>query len=110
MLGFARIYFLIFGLATIAGGVSGYVIAGSKPSIIAGGVAGLLLILGGVLLSRVGGAYMGGLALSLLVSLALAGRFIPALVSGKLNPAAYMVPLSVVGVCAAAVLLFRPER
>ena len=43
---------------------------------------------------------------NLLVSLALLGRFLPSLFRGKLNPAAYVVPLSIVGVVFALMLLF----
>ncbi|MGH8099740.1 MAG: TMEM14 family protein, partial [Chthoniobacterales bacterium] len=38
----AKIYFLIFGVLTIAGGIIGYVKAGSTPSIIAGSITGIL--------------------------------------------------------------------
>ncbi len=110
LLSFARIYFLLFGLATIAGGASAYLLKGSKASIIAGSIVGLLLIVGSLLLRRVGGAYTVGLALSMLLSLMLAGQFSAALFVGRLNPALYMVPLSIVGICTAALLLFRPER
>jgi len=39
----AKIYFIIFGLLTIAGGVVGYVKADSVASIIAGSITGVLL-------------------------------------------------------------------
>jgi uncharacterized membrane protein (UPF0136 family) len=35
-MGATKIYFIIFGVLTIAGGIIGYVKAGSVPSIIAG--------------------------------------------------------------------------
>ena len=89
------VYFLVFGLLTLVGGVMGYVKAGSLPSLIAGSVAGLLLILGDLL--AFGNYRKVGATLLLLVSLLLLGRFAPSLLKGKLNPAAYIVPLSVVG-------------
>jgi len=46
----AKIYFLIFGVLTIAGGIIGYVKAGSTPSIIAGSITGILLLIGAWLL------------------------------------------------------------
>ena len=44
----AKIYFMIFGLLTIVGGVMGYVKAGSTASIIAGGISGIALIVDAV--------------------------------------------------------------
>ena len=50
MFGPTKIYFIIFGLLTIAGGVMGYVKAGSTVSLIAGSISGLLLLLAAFLL------------------------------------------------------------
>ncbi|MBV9128058.1 MAG: TMEM14 family protein, partial [Verrucomicrobia bacterium] len=41
---FAKIYFLVFGLITIASGLTGFFKAGSKASLIAGGILGVLLL------------------------------------------------------------------
>ncbi|MDB6147845.1 MAG: hypothetical protein JWO45_1509 [Spartobacteria bacterium] len=49
-MGVAKIYFLVFGLLTIAGGIMGYVKAGSTASIIAGSLTGILLIVAGQVL------------------------------------------------------------
>jgi uncharacterized membrane protein (UPF0136 family) len=49
-MGPAKIYFIIFGFLTIAGGVVGYVKAGSLPSIIAGSITGVLLLVAAFLL------------------------------------------------------------
>lgn len=98
-----KVFFLFFGVITLVGGVMGYVKARSTASLVAGGVSGLLLIVGALLIPR---AWQAGLILDGLVSLALLGRFAPALFRGKLNPAAYVVPLALVGVVLAAVLLF----
>src|SRR5215468_3738152 len=46
----AKIYFIIFGLLTIAGGIVGYVKAGSAASIIAGAITGILLLVAAFLL------------------------------------------------------------
>ena len=89
----ARIYLYVFGALTIAGGVIGFVKAKSKASLIAGGIAGALLV---------GAAWLGGrngIILGLIVSLALAGRFVGAYrKSKKVMPAGLMALLSVIGV------------
>ena len=48
----AKIYFIVFGLLTIAGGIVGYVKAGSVASIIAGGITGVLLLVAYLILRR----------------------------------------------------------
>jgi uncharacterized membrane protein (UPF0136 family) len=96
MIGPAKIYFIIFGLLTIAGGVMGYVKAGSMPSLIAGSVSGVLLLLAAFLLP---GNVVAGLALGAIVSILLAGRFLPAFIkTGSFMPAGMMAILSVVGI------------
>jgi len=96
MIGPAKIYFLIFGLLTILGGVMGYVRAGSTASIIAGSVSGILLLAAAFLLPN---NVVVGLVLAGLVSILLAGRFLPAfLKTGSLMPAGLMAVLSVIGV------------
>jgi uncharacterized membrane protein (UPF0136 family) len=101
MIGPAKIYFIIFGLLTIVGGVMGYVKAGSTASIIAGSVSGILLLLAAFLLP---GNLAVGLALAAVVSVALAGRFIPAFIkTGHLMPAGLMSVLSVIGLIVAIV-------
>ena len=96
MIGPAKIYFLIFGLLTILGGVMGYVRAGSTASIIAGSVSGILLLVAAFLLPN---NVAVGLMLAGLVSILLAGRFLPAfLKTGSLMPAGMMAALSVIGV------------
>ena len=65
MLGPAKIYFIIFGLLTIVGGVIGYVRAGSMASIIAGSISGILLLVAAFLLP---GNVVAGLAIAAVVS------------------------------------------
>jgi uncharacterized membrane protein (UPF0136 family) len=96
MLGAARIFFIVFGLLTIAGGIVGYVKAGSVASIIAGSISGLLLLAGALLLPQHRAA---GLIIALIVSLLLAGQFIPKFFhTSKMMPAGLMALLSVVGI------------
>ena len=96
MLGPAKIYLIIFGILTIAGGVIGYVNKGSLPSIIAGSISGILLLAAAFLLPQ---HLVAGLALGLLVSLLLAGQFLPKFIrSGQAMPAGMMSVLSVVGI------------
>ena len=101
MIGPAKIYFIIFGLLTIIGGVIGYVRAGSTASIIAGSVSGILLLVAAFLLPN---NALAGLALAVVVSILLAGRFVPAfLKSGDFMPAGMMSILSVIGIIMALV-------
>lgn len=96
MIGPAKIYFILFGLLTIVGGVIGYVKAGSMASIIAGAISGIALIVAAWLLPE---NIALGLIIAGVISIALAGRFIPAFMkTGKVMPAGLMAILSVVGV------------
>src|SRR5256885_16978316 len=96
-----RLYFLIFGALTIVGGVIGYVKAGSVPSIIAGAITGVLLLIAGYILPEHRAA---GLITAFVVSLLLAAQFVPKLVrTGKMMPAGLMSILSVIGLIVAIV-------
>jgi uncharacterized membrane protein (UPF0136 family) len=99
MIGAARIYFIIFGVLTIVGGIIGYVSKGSVASIIAGSISGLLLLTGALLLPNYA---VAGLAIDLIVSLLLAGQFVPKFIqTGKAMPAGMMSILSVIGILTA---------
>jgi uncharacterized membrane protein (UPF0136 family) len=101
MIGPAKIYFIIFGVLTIVGGVIGYMKAGSAASIIAGAISGLALLLAAYLLP--GNAPLG-LGIAGIVSIALAVKFIPAFMNtGKVMPVGLMSVLSVIGVIMAIV-------
>jgi uncharacterized membrane protein (UPF0136 family) len=100
-MGAAKIYFIVFGILTIAGGVIGYVKAGSMPSIIAGSISGILLLVAAFLLPD---HRLAGLAIGLIVSLLLAGQFIPKFIrTGKVMPAGMMSILSAIGIIMAIV-------
>ena len=96
-----QLYFLIFGALTIVGGIIGYVKAGSVPSIIAGAITGVLLLIAGWILP---GNRTVGLAMALIVSVLLAVQFVPKLIrTGKMMPAGLMSILSVIGIVVAIV-------
>ena len=97
----AKIYFIVFGILTIAGGIVGYVKAGSVASIIAGSIAGVLLLVGAFLLPEYRAA---GLTTALIISLLLAAYFIRKFSqTGIVMPAGIMSLLSVIGIIAAIV-------
>ncbi len=75
MIDVTKIYYLVFGILTILGGVIGFVKAKSRASLIAGGSTGLLLVVSSIVIMA--GRTNIGLMLGLLVSVALAGQFIP---------------------------------
>ncbi|MDQ2919342.1 MAG: TMEM14 family protein [Verrucomicrobiota bacterium] len=101
MIGPAKIYFIIFGLLTIAGGVMGFVKAGSTASIIAGSISGILLLLAAFLLPQ---QLAVALIIAAAVSILLAARFLPAfLKTGKMMPAGLMAILSLIGIVVAIV-------
>jgi uncharacterized membrane protein (UPF0136 family) len=98
----AKIYFVVFGILTIAGGVIGYAKAGSVASIVAGSVTGVLLVVAAFLLPEHRAI---GLATAFLISLLLAAQFVPKLIrTGRVMPAGMMSILSVIGVIAAIIV------
>jgi uncharacterized membrane protein (UPF0136 family) len=105
MIGAAKIYFIIFGILTIAGGIIGYVKAGSTASIIAGSISGVLLVLAGWLMPEHRAA---GLVVALVVSLLLAAQFIPKFFrTFKVMPAGLMSVLSAIGIIVAIAAWLR---
>jgi uncharacterized membrane protein (UPF0136 family) len=105
MLGAAKVYFIIYGLLTIAGGIVGYVKAGSVISIIAGSISGLLLLVAAFLLPD---HKTAGLIVGLVVSVLLAGQFVPKFFSThKVMPAGLMSVLSVIGIVVAIAAWLR---
>lgn len=101
MIAAAKIYFIVFGVLTILGGIMGYAKAGSTASIIAGSISGILLLVGAFLLPA---NLVAGLAITLIVSVLLAGRFVPNFIkTGHVMPAGMMSLLSVIGIVMALV-------
>ncbi|HEY7001207.1 MAG TPA: TMEM14 family protein [Candidatus Udaeobacter sp.] len=97
----AKIYFIVFGVLTVVGGIVGYVKAGSVASIIAGSITGVLLLVAAFLLPE---HRVIGLATAFIVSLLLAAQFVPKFIrTGRAMPAGMMCILSVIGIIAAIV-------
>jgi len=97
----AKIYFIAFGVLTIAGGIVGYAKAGSVASIVAGSITGILLLVAAFLLPQHRAI---GLATAFIISLLLAAQFVPKFIrTGRVMPAGMMAILSVIGLVAAIV-------
>lgn len=97
----AKIYFVIFGILTTAGGIVGYVKAGSVASVIAGAITGVLLLTAAFLLPEHRAI---GLATALVVSLLLAAQFVPKFLrTGRVMPAGVMSVLAAIGIIVAIV-------
>lgn len=106
MIDIARLFYFIFGLITLVGGVQAFLSVGSKASLIAGGISGLLLLVAGWLVQTQ--KTMPGLILGLVITLGLAGRFLPKfLKDGSWWPAGVEGILGVVGVVITVVALIK---
>ncbi len=105
MLDITRVYYILFGVLAATGGIIGYVRAGSKASIIAGVLSGVLLCIVAFLLrSHSSYALVGGL----IVSVLLASRFVPAFITkGGFMPAGLMSILSVVAIVLTLLCWFK---
>lgn len=88
---------IIYGLLTLAGGIMGYVKAGSTASLMAGGISGILILVCAMLYLQKKPLGLYGLTV---LSLALAGWFgLKFSQSGAIMPAGMMVALSVLNLC-----------
>ncbi|HEY3900264.1 MAG TPA: TMEM14 family protein [Chthoniobacter sp.] len=67
-----EIFYYVFGLITLIGGIQAFIGVKSKASLIAGGISGLLLLAAGFMAMGTLGPILG-----LIVCLALSGRFLP---------------------------------
>ncbi|MGA3172605.1 MAG: TMEM14 family protein [Chthoniobacteraceae bacterium] len=91
-----KVYYLIFAILTIIGGIMGYVKAKSTASIIAGGVSGIILIAASLLLPE---HPLKAEVSALCVSVLLAGKFVPDFVHKKaFVPGGLMAVLSLASV------------
>lgn len=88
---------LIYGILVAAGGIMGYARAKSAPSLIAGGISGLILIGAAVAMMR--GAYQVGWWLALIIALLLLVNFGYRSLSGfKMMPGGLMIILSLIAI------------
>jgi uncharacterized membrane protein (UPF0136 family) len=96
-------YYIFFGFLARVGGALGYARAKSVPSVVAGGIAGALLVLAG-LIGRGPAAHW----LALIVSLVLLAYFLPSyLRKRKAMPAIPMILLSLLCIALTAVHWFK---
>ena len=88
---------LVYGILVTAGGFMGYARAKSVPSLIAGGLSGLVLI--GAAVAMLRGAYQTGWWLALIVALLLLANFGVRSLSGfKMMPGGLMIILSLIAI------------
>ena len=91
-----KVYYVMFGILTLVGGIMGYVKAHSAPSLIAGVICGILLFLAAFLMTA---SLNGSLVLGLLVSISVAGKFVPdSLHKRALFPGGLMAILSMISI------------
>lgn len=102
------LYQMIFGLITLVGGIIGFV-AGSSVSLIAGGIAGFILIFTGLRLQK---GWRPGLYVALIVALVLAGNFGRSYFvgEGKFMPGGLMIILSAISVLLVILVLVQPKE
>ena len=104
MISFAKFYYLIFGLLTIVGGYMGFR-AGHSASLIAGGISGALLLVASFLIP---GKLQVAFVIGLIVSVALAGKFLPAFIEKKaIFPAGVMALLSIISLVVTLLAWYR---
>ena len=107
MLELTKNYYFIFGALTILGGVIGFVKAGSRASLIAGGVSGALILVAARLMMK-DSTVQAGLILGLVLSALLEMRFLPAFVKTKKPmPAGMMAVLSMIGTVLSVLALVK---
>ncbi len=106
MIDLTRLFYYLFGLITLIGGVQAFLSVGSKASLIAGGISGLLLLVAGFLMQS--GKTTPGLILGLVITLGLAGRFLPKFFKdGSWWPAGVEGWLGLVGLILSVVALVK---
>lgn len=91
-----KVYYLVFALLTILGGIMGYVKAKSVISIVSGTISGVILIVASLMLPE---HPISSGVIGLCVSVLLAGKFVPDFVHKKaFVPAGLMAILSVASI------------
>lgn len=106
MLVYLKAFYIFFGVLTLVGGLMGYLKAKSVMSLVAGALLGGLLLLAAALL---GPEENKPLFIGLVASLAIAGKFIPDLITKRtLFPAGIMAVLSAISI-ALTILVWYPD-
>jgi uncharacterized membrane protein (UPF0136 family) len=91
-----KAYYVIFALLTLVGGIIGFVKSKSLVSILAGSVSGVLLVAASFMLP---GRPIRAYVIGLLVSVLLAGKFVPDFIHKKaIVPGGLMAVLSLAGI------------
>jgi uncharacterized membrane protein (UPF0136 family) len=86
---------LIFAILVAAGGVMGYIRAGSTASLVAGAISGILLAGSAIAMMR--GAYQAGWWVALVVTILLLARFgMAALKEFKMMPGGMVIIMSLI--------------
>jgi uncharacterized membrane protein (UPF0136 family) len=99
----SAILLLIYGVLVGAGGVLGYVKAGSRPSLVSGSAFCIIIILGAILALQ---GWRGGIVLDLLAALLVLLLFIYRLsATGKKMPAVPVILLSALAILVAVLAL-----
>jgi uncharacterized membrane protein (UPF0136 family) len=104
------LYEMLFGVVTLVGGIIGYLAAGSWISLVAGLVAGLILITAALSLQK---GSRSALWVEMIVSLALLGQFGRQYFTGDTPPffpAGVMSILAVLSVLLLVLILVQPKE
>lgn len=105
MLFIAKIYYIVFAILTAAGGVMGFVQAHSRPSLIAGSISAVALLVAAFLLPE---RYIAAFIIGLIVCAGLAGKFLPDFMQKKaVIPGGLMALLSLAGIVITLLAWYR---
>ena len=101
----AKVYYIIFGVITLLGGIIGYIKAKSRVSLISGIVCAAGLVTAALLIQT---SLTIALVIGLLVSITLAGKFVPDFIHKKaLFPGGIMALLSIASIVITLLALNR---
>lgn len=102
------LYEMLYGIVSLVLGLLGWVIAGSVVSFVAGGIAGIILVLGGLQMQK---GSIPALYVCLVVTIALLIRFGMVLVREfAWYPSAIMAILSAISLVLLVLLLVQPAE
>jgi uncharacterized membrane protein (UPF0136 family) len=106
----AALYEMLFGLLTLVGGIIGYTTAGSLVSLVAGGLAGIILIFAALSMQK---GSRTGLYVTLVVTLALLGNFGYKILfdpTARFMPAGLMTILAAISLIILLLVLVQPKE